>query len=107
FSPAEDGIRDFHVTGVQTCALPILAASTPLFTRIDPKLIDAMTEASKDTLAAAPATAQPGKKAEAKKEAAPAAPATDAPQHVGKIGRASCRESGENGGGPGVLGETL
>src|SRR5207302_7409095 len=24
---AEDGIRDFHVTGVQTCALPILNAS--------------------------------------------------------------------------------
>src|SRR5690606_39057865 len=23
---AEDGIRDFHVTGVQTCALPILGA---------------------------------------------------------------------------------
>src|SRR5207302_6668238 len=23
---AEDGIRDFHVTGVQTCALPISAA---------------------------------------------------------------------------------
>src|SRR5690606_40361574 len=23
FSQAEDGIRDFHVTGVQTCALPI------------------------------------------------------------------------------------
>src|SRR5690606_22860333 len=30
---AEDGIRDFHVTGVQTCALPILqeeGASVPL-----------------------------------------------------------------------------
>src|SRR5690606_40080720 len=26
FFQAEDGIRDFHVTGVQTCALPILAA---------------------------------------------------------------------------------
>src|SRR5690606_40012081 len=26
---AEDGIRDFHVTGVQTCALPI--SSTPCF----------------------------------------------------------------------------
>src|SRR5207302_4526918 len=26
FFRAEDGIRDFHVTGVQTCALPILAA---------------------------------------------------------------------------------
>src|SRR5690606_39941886 len=26
FLHAEDGIRDFHVTGVQTCALPILIA---------------------------------------------------------------------------------
>src|SRR5690606_40985761 len=28
FFQAEDGIRDFHVTGVQTCALPILSAET-------------------------------------------------------------------------------
>src|SRR5690606_40458050 len=27
FFQAEDGIRDFHVTGVQTCALPILLAN--------------------------------------------------------------------------------
>src|SRR5690606_39679596 len=27
FFQAEDGIRDFHVTGVQTCALPISARS--------------------------------------------------------------------------------
>src|SRR5690606_40291727 len=27
FFQAEDGIRDFHVTGVQTCALPILAGT--------------------------------------------------------------------------------
>src|SRR5690606_39704405 len=27
FFQAEDGIRDFHVTGVQTCALPILPVS--------------------------------------------------------------------------------
>ncbi|MCA0395091.1 MAG: methionine--tRNA ligase [Proteobacteria bacterium] len=33
-----------------------LAAYAPLFTRIDPKLIDAMTEASKDTLGAKPDT---------------------------------------------------
>src|SRR5690606_39975588 len=26
---AEDGIRDFHVTGVQTCALPISAGPDP------------------------------------------------------------------------------
>src|SRR5690606_40117799 len=28
FFQAEDGIRDFHVTGVQTCALPILTPRT-------------------------------------------------------------------------------
>src|SRR5690606_39909641 len=27
FFQAEDGIRDFHVTGVQTCALPISSAA--------------------------------------------------------------------------------
>src|SRR5690606_41080759 len=27
FFQAEDGIRDFHVTGVQTCALPICTTS--------------------------------------------------------------------------------
>src|SRR5437870_6151446 len=29
FFQAEDGIRDGHVTGVQTCALPILRAHAP------------------------------------------------------------------------------
>src|SRR5690606_40283915 len=29
FYQAEDGIRDFHVTGVQTCALPILIYTNP------------------------------------------------------------------------------
>src|SRR5690606_39763032 len=29
FFQAEDGIRDFHVTGVQTCALPILWRPRP------------------------------------------------------------------------------
>src|SRR6266700_4802747 len=29
FFQAEDGIRDFHVTGVQTCALPISASTRP------------------------------------------------------------------------------
>src|SRR5690606_40599009 len=28
FFQAEDGIRDFHVTGVQTCALPIYQVSS-------------------------------------------------------------------------------
>src|SRR5206468_7128573 len=30
FFQAEDGIRDLIVTGVQTCALPILTAPTPV-----------------------------------------------------------------------------
>src|SRR5207302_6640221 len=30
FFQAEDGIRDFHVTGVQTCALPIFTGSSVL-----------------------------------------------------------------------------
>src|SRR5690606_40056868 len=29
FFQAEDGIRDFHVTGVQTCALPICRDHSP------------------------------------------------------------------------------
>src|SRR5690606_10344563 len=31
FFQAEDGIRDFHVTGVQTCALPICLDLFPAF----------------------------------------------------------------------------
>ncbi len=52
-----------------------IAAYVALFTRIDPKMIDAMTDASKDTLSAQPATdAKPAKaekpaKVEAKTEA--------------------------------------
>src|SRR5690606_40847519 len=45
FFQAEDGIRDFHVTGVQTCALPISTparrrsggARPPLFPQRRPK----------------------------------------------------------------------
>src|SRR5262249_56851137 len=33
FFQAEDGIRDWSVTGVQTCALPISSATTPLPSR--------------------------------------------------------------------------
>src|SRR5690606_40962951 len=31
FFQAEDGIRDFHVTGVQTCALPILKFADSIY----------------------------------------------------------------------------
>jgi methionyl-tRNA synthetase len=55
-----------------------IAAYSPLFTRIDPKHIQAMIDASKDTTAAPPAVeAKPAKAAEPKKApAADAAPGT-------------------------------
>src|SRR5690606_40782140 len=40
----EDGIRDFHVTGVQTCALPISG------TLIDERDVDAIEKAGIQTL---------------------------------------------------------
>src|SRR5690625_7695057 len=38
FFQAEDGIRDGHVTGVQTCALPIFARD--LFAKLGPNDLD-------------------------------------------------------------------
>src|SRR5271165_7028387 len=43
FFQAEDGIRDFHVTGVQTCALPISGARKALDLRIEVP-VESMTE---------------------------------------------------------------
>src|SRR5690606_40123916 len=34
FFQAEDGIRDFHVTGVQTCALPICALAGWIWSKL-------------------------------------------------------------------------
>src|SRR5690606_39902431 len=39
FFQAEDGIRDFHVTGVQTCALPISSLIEPSISIKSPLLI--------------------------------------------------------------------
>src|SRR5690606_40872109 len=84
FFQAEDGIRDFHVTGVQTCALPIYGCRAgpagawpaglppPSRRRVEGRSVD---------LAWRYCNAEPLIKAKA---ACPKA-------HV-KIGRASCRE---------------
>lgn len=63
-----------------------IAVFVPLFTRIDPKLIDAMTDASKDTLATATAAAAPAKIAKPAAGApapAPAAASDAAPAYIG------------------------
>src|SRR5207253_5111213 len=43
FFQAEDGIRDGHVTGVQTCALPIFAPVVAVVTTIDREHLDQYT----------------------------------------------------------------
>src|SRR5690606_20840886 len=50
FLQAGDGIRDFHVTGVQTCALPICIAELPLYPgeKMDPALRRAIHAAADD-----------------------------------------------------------
>src|SRR5690606_40355440 len=52
---AEDGIRDFHVTGVQTCALPIYE----IHTRENPNQESAGDDASKERQAGALAHPHP------------------------------------------------
>src|SRR5690606_40578144 len=50
FFQAEDGIRDFHVTGVQTCALPISAnCIAPGF--IKTAMTDVLTEKQVEAIA--------------------------------------------------------
>src|SRR5690606_39509463 len=41
---AEDGIRDFHVTGVQTCALPISSSETRSDTEGSQAMVDFVVE---------------------------------------------------------------
>src|SRR2546430_10501836 len=50
FFQAEDGIRDLTVTGVQTCALPILSSSTSRSTLENPEASDALQAPSVLTL---------------------------------------------------------
>ena len=78
------------VAGWADLDVPLLArginAYTPLFTRIDPKQVEAMVEASKDTLAAAApgaATKKTETKPMTKEDKPAAAPATEASGTIG------------------------
>src|SRR5690606_39770147 len=92
FFQAEDGIRDFHVTGVQTCALPIWhrpQAGTP------PGSADQSCPwASPRTgnPAPGPALAPTRVKAAPASAADPQRRAHPSHRHRPEIGRASCRE---------------
>src|SRR5207248_6241022 len=95
-----DGIRDRTVTGVQTCALPILAGAPP---RARPAAGDRATGSGRGPIRRAPAVvAQPrtDRRGGFRAPSAPAArggPArpTAARRRPAEIGRASCRERGQ------------
>src|SRR5690625_7378712 len=92
FFQAEDGIRDGHVTGVQTCALPISSG------------LSASSVARVSGTRASPSTAAPSSMWKVPRFMAgePMKPATNTLAGLSyKIGRASCRERGESGEGSG------
>src|SRR5256885_8811636 len=81
FFQAEDGIRDYKVTGVQTCALPIYGTRHPQ--RPD-------SSSPRGILLPVPRTVSPPPGGDRAAPAPRSRRAAAAPQ--GEIGRASCRE---------------
>src|SRR5690606_40144471 len=64
FFQAEDGIRDFHVTGVQTCALPISTAVANPRPALDRRYTDQLCPTTAATpLAAATPSSKPSRRA--------------------------------------------
>src|SRR5690606_39808889 len=75
---AEDGIRDFHVTGVQTCALPISAAE-----RAGTGSVRAVRAPSRWTRASAGRRLRPAPRRSAAAAPSPAGTARTAPRPAG------------------------
>src|SRR5207302_4914781 len=101
------GIRDFHVTGVQTCALPIYIAAAEAIGQplvIEPQLVQDRGVDVVDgqgILDDGVAKLVGASKREASPEAAARQEQAVAVDVVVEIGRASCRERGEVGVGGG------
>src|SRR5256885_12209935 len=84
FFQAEDGIRDYKVTGVQTCALPISANA----------IAASDVRRSPGLPATCPTLGTAAKSRAGARRLTSAGPDTCAGSSVPKIGRASCRERG-------------
>src|SRR5688500_19149974 len=87
FFQAEDGIRDYKVTGVQTCALPICDPYARGASRLRPGEEKGLTQA----LHARKATLALGARLHDGHGSPQPSPGGDTPH---EIGRASCRERG-------------
>src|SRR5690606_39527086 len=102
FFQAEDGIRDFHVTGVQTCALPISTPAPPAGVRRTwgtPHV--ALGIADVRGIASVPVLGWNGTPS-AFEAGAGRAPWIQGIHADVQIGRASCRARGDDAGGGGA-----
>src|SRR5690606_39714143 len=102
---AEDGIRDFHVTGVQTCALPISPQQRRPASAVAPGKRLKRPPEQPATRATQASNAPSAGGTEASKPFLTAATPRPclAPPATKKIGRASCRESVDNDAGAGTV----
>src|SRR5256885_7235505 len=83
FFQAEDGIRDYKVTGVQTCALPILAMMTRRPAAFNAARASGVLPLTGSDTASKPASCP---------STAKYMTLAPSPRRVSEIGRASCRE---------------
>src|SRR5690606_39444927 len=96
-----DGIRDFHVTGVQTCALPILEVAdlgSKNGTFVNGRRVERASLRDGDELRFGEAVVRVqwvGRVGPLVADDAPG-PKVARPPELSEIGRASCREGGEN-----------
>src|SRR5439155_12726771 len=93
---AEDGIRDGHVTGVQTCALPISCSIAATMTAGQAKVrgIESIAEGAARGLAEIVAAIEQVEHAALRVRVAAQANRQTA-ERLKEIGRASCRERGK------------
>src|SRR5436309_11601230 len=94
---AEDGIRDFHVTGVQTCALPILPALRQLGDSLAHKALefdDVVKSGRTHLMDAVPVTLGQEFAGYAAQVRQGVERIEGTLERLGQIGRASCRERG-------------
>src|SRR5690606_40876759 len=96
FFQAEDGIRDFHVTGVQTCALPIFSGGNRYWQyqpQIQVPIFNGGLAGGLDL-----AEARKVRAVAEYEKAIQTAFREVADALAGEIGRASCRERGQRAG---------
>src|SRR5437868_11814471 len=107
FFQAEDGIRDRNVTGVQTCALPILVSTGPRLLIADEPTSALDVAVSMQVLAVLDAMiARHGTGLMFISHDLPLVMSfcdRVAVMYAGQIGRASCRERGEGSGADGAV----